>query len=413
MKLELKVSKTRIDWRKAAIALSFSISFCLAPVIAQLKSPKHINSVWTSNAADGSWVTVTSDASLSDYEAYRRADRFYVKIPMADLPSAKGILPGRGFDDAEIQRYGDAVIFSFHLLPGTTAHVDQKPNRLEIIFTTPGRSPSAGPAAGPTPPSSFAENIKARASETRVSVAEAGRAANTWQGHRSTRKNRTSPSTVPGGQGARNASSGNDQASARPTPIGAATRSGPPSSAASPPSPTSISGTSPSTSQSGSTAPSISTSGSPDSMVTPTARQSSFANPAPVSSNREASNWSDRIHYYKVWAQLNWLPLLIAGLVFVCLVALLSASRRRSKRRQVVIVGSAKKAPPPAETAVSRQSPPVKTAEPARLEPMKWFAAGSTSRPNEAAPQTSKPFYSSLARAGYAEQEQEREVFEI
>ena len=112
----LKNRKPRSDSRRAVIALTLSlpISLALMPAAAQSRT-KHITSIWTATAADGARVHVISDSPVSDYEAYKRADRFYVKIPKADLPTARGSLLGRGFDDVQIQRYGDGIILSFHL----------------------------------------------------------------------------------------------------------------------------------------------------------------------------------------------------------------------------------------------------------------------------------------------------------
>src|SRR4030095_7602063 len=50
----------------------------------------------SSDSQEGSRVALTSDPSLTNYEAYRRGDRFYVKIPAADVPRAEAVR-GRGF----------------------------------------------------------------------------------------------------------------------------------------------------------------------------------------------------------------------------------------------------------------------------------------------------------------------------
>lgn len=135
-----------------AVALSLGLLFCLdlEYVGAQLRAQKRITWVWTATDADGSRVTVASDGQLNDYEAYTRGNRFYVKIPAADLPSKTGSLLGRGFDDVQIQRMGDGIMLSFRLQPGTTAHVNQKLNRIELVFSIPTRSSSAGSGADRT-----------------------------------------------------------------------------------------------------------------------------------------------------------------------------------------------------------------------------------------------------------------------
>ena len=74
---------------------------------------------------------------MNDYEAYRRGDRFYIKIPAADVPRAEA-LRGRGFADVKVQRSGDSTIISFRLPPGASARVEQRANRLEVVFTVAG-----------------------------------------------------------------------------------------------------------------------------------------------------------------------------------------------------------------------------------------------------------------------------------
>ena len=46
----------------------------------------HVATLRASDSPEGSRVALSSDQSLSDYEAYRRGDRFYVKIPAAEVP---------------------------------------------------------------------------------------------------------------------------------------------------------------------------------------------------------------------------------------------------------------------------------------------------------------------------------------
>src|SRR5260370_25440566 len=106
----------------------------------------HVTTLRASDSPDGSRVTVSSDQSLSDYEAYRRGDRFYVKIPAADVPRAEATR-GRGFADVKVQRGSDSTVISFRLQPGATAHVEHRSNKLEVVFSSPGaaRVPAAGP----------------------------------------------------------------------------------------------------------------------------------------------------------------------------------------------------------------------------------------------------------------------------
>src|SRR5437588_1663811 len=110
-----------------------------------------------SDSSDGSRVALTADQSLNDYEAYRRGDRFYVKIPPADVPRAETVR-GRAFADVKVNRSVDGTIVSFRLQPGATAHVEQHGNKLDVVIKMPGAGPSstgrevARNNAGPAPP---------------------------------------------------------------------------------------------------------------------------------------------------------------------------------------------------------------------------------------------------------------------
>lgn len=123
-------------WRGAAV---FVASVCVVWIAfisssAQLKTQKHVTSVEMNQASEGARVTVISDSALNDYEAFRRGDRFYVKIPLAEFSFAPPRFHGNGFDDVQIQKVGDSVVVSFKLQLAASAHVEQRANRLEVIF---------------------------------------------------------------------------------------------------------------------------------------------------------------------------------------------------------------------------------------------------------------------------------------
>ena len=71
---------------------------------AQLKAQKHVTSVEMIQGAEGARVTVSSDSPLNDYEAFRRGDRFYVKIPLAEFSFSQPRFQGSGFDDVQVQK---------------------------------------------------------------------------------------------------------------------------------------------------------------------------------------------------------------------------------------------------------------------------------------------------------------------
>src|SRR5262245_23283990 len=97
----------------------------------------HITTLRSSDSSEGSRIAINSDQSLNNYEAYRRGDRFYVKIPVADVPRAEATR-GRGFGDVKSQRSGDSTVVSFRLQPGATAHVEQRGNKLDVVVSVPG-----------------------------------------------------------------------------------------------------------------------------------------------------------------------------------------------------------------------------------------------------------------------------------
>jgi len=128
-------------WRCSAI---FVASICLVWVAfisssAQLKTQRHVTSLQLGEAGTGARVTIISDLALNDYEAFRRGDHFYVKIPLAEFAFAQPGFHGNGFDDVQVQKVGDGLVVSFKLQLGASAHVDQHGNRLDVIFTAPNR----------------------------------------------------------------------------------------------------------------------------------------------------------------------------------------------------------------------------------------------------------------------------------
>jgi hypothetical protein len=121
---------------------------------------QRVATLQATDSPEGSRVSLTADQSLDSYEAYRRGDRFYVKIPPIDVPRAE-IVRGRGFADVKVLRRADSTVISFRLPPGAKARVEQYANKLDVVFTMPRARPSA-PAAtfrkaarsdgGPAPP---------------------------------------------------------------------------------------------------------------------------------------------------------------------------------------------------------------------------------------------------------------------
>ncbi|MDT4898590.1 MAG: hypothetical protein QOH25_3667 [Acidobacteriota bacterium] len=99
--------------------------------------PKRLATIRNLDAPEGSRIIITSDGSLSDYQAYADGRRFYVLIPTAVEPKAQNDLQrGHGFTDVEIAQRGEDVMLSFGLEAGARARVNQRFNRLEVLFST-------------------------------------------------------------------------------------------------------------------------------------------------------------------------------------------------------------------------------------------------------------------------------------
>jgi len=111
---------------------------------AQRKSlRKQLTTPRSSDTSDGSRVTIASDGVLNDYSAYRSGNRFYVVIPEADAPQVAGSVRGRGFENVQVQKRGGDAVISFQLQPGTAARVNQKFNKLDVVFSAPNAAPAA------------------------------------------------------------------------------------------------------------------------------------------------------------------------------------------------------------------------------------------------------------------------------
>lgn len=87
------------------------------------------------DTAEGTRVTVTSDAPLSDYAAYRRGADFVVRIPQAESEAAHQFVSGRGLAATRVEQAEGDLLLVFRLEPGAAARVSQNFNRLEVFIT--------------------------------------------------------------------------------------------------------------------------------------------------------------------------------------------------------------------------------------------------------------------------------------
>ena len=262
---------------------------------------QRIATLRASDSADGSRVALSADQSLNDYEAYRRGDRFYVKIPPADVPRAE-IVRGRAFGDVKVQRGTDGTVVSFRLQPGATARVEQRGNKLDVVFKMPGGSSAATNNnrevarnnAGPAPPAS--SNRRATGN--------------------------TNTSTQPGslrGPANRNSSDRTNMAGTKSSPL--PTPKSTPSPASTPSAAKSTA--SPQTSPVIKASPSVTQ-----------AKSSPSAALSPSQSAAQGSTWNnfkERARYWLLLAQLNPLPVAIGVGVLLLLLGLLVLQRRRAR----------------------------------------------------------------------------------
>jgi hypothetical protein len=130
----------RKEWQCAAVLVSLLVllSFSITPTLAQLKKVKRITAVRLGTATEGSRVSIHSDSPLNDYEAFRRGDRFFVRIPSASFLSSQPLFRGAGFQEVLVQEIGDTVVISFWLQPGASANVEQRGTKLDVVFSVFG-----------------------------------------------------------------------------------------------------------------------------------------------------------------------------------------------------------------------------------------------------------------------------------
>src|SRR3989440_1232795 len=264
----------------------------------------HIATLHSTDSSEGSRVEITSDQSLNNYEAYRRGDRFYVKIPAADVPRAEAVR-GRGFADVTSQRAGDSTVLSFRLQPGATAHVEQRGNKLDVVVAVPGGTPSV--ASNRPRDLTRPNNVD---SARNANANKRGTPSTTGNKNASARDN--SPGNTSNNTNARSKadntnSSTNSITKATPTPAET------PSPKASP-------------------TPKVSpTPAEKSSIVTSNSPVPSPSTLAPAPRDDFWTRMKERGHYWLLLAQLNPIPVAAGTLILLFIIALLLLQRRRAK----------------------------------------------------------------------------------
>jgi hypothetical protein len=302
----------------------------------------HVATLRSSDSPEGSRVAISSDQSLNNYEAYRRGDRFYVKIPAADVPRAEAVR-GRGFADVKAQRAGDSTLLSFRLQPGATAHVEQRANKLDVVVSVPG---------GGTP--AVASNRTREV--TRPSEAESKRSANSNQRGATPSNSKTpSNSNKPAANSNKNSGNRNSSSPSGLSNLNSNNKSGSTSNAKATPTPAPSPSPKPSA-----------TAKLPTPTPAPKATPANAASPAPSSATAptqaRTDAWSrmkERAHYWLLLAQLNPIPVVTGALILLAIIALLLFQRRRARgTRRVKPAKTKQRKIKPAVEAASAASGP-------------------------------------------------------
>ena len=270
---------------------------------------KNITPLRSGDTSEGSRITITSDAPLNDYSAYRSGDRYYVVIPEANAPRAQGGLRGRGFEDVQVQKRGNDAILSFKLQPGTNARVSQRFNRLDVELTAPGGKTASVPT--PTPKTATAQPTPQTTPRATPQTATAGQNPSaTGAGVQPTNPQINSGNTVlnPTGTGA------------NPAVVYAPT----PDASASP-------GASPATSP----------------VASPPTEQIAQAQPPttsqPATTTTTSTSSSTSTSFGTILRQ-NWLVILIAAVVLLSLVMIVAARSRAQRSSDVAATPPARRA---------------------------------------------------------------------
>jgi hypothetical protein len=412
-------------------------SFAITPGSAQFLKQKRITALQFGYAAEGSRVTLVSDSALGDYEAFRRGDRFYVKIPLAEFNSGPPRCCASGFEDVQVQRVGDSLIVSFRLQPGATARVDQRSNRLDVIFSSPDRTfrnnslnaasnrvatgtnvsrnlqDRGSDAAGPIPPGStpafrqrvLTEGMRANGSQLSPNpLLPSNRPSDSSKG--------SNKQSVSGN----NQLGGNNQRANESNQSGTGNNQSSTSKAQ-----TELS--SPAASQS----PNLSPSNSRSYPGLTSAPAASVSSTPAVNASESVSNWGTRGKAIRQWVSANRLATLLGALILLSLILYLAAalSRRRKKLNTSKRVAGSKiqpKVQPNLSTDALfdelLNSRPITS--PAPNNPPKEFvkpasaAAVVAATPQNRSRVPTKPSVASpSAGHEYSSSEEEREVFEL
>jgi hypothetical protein len=400
--MEIKYLKSIFARRRSGVALPFLLCLSLLALpssFAQLKT-RRVTGMQLGPAAEGSRVTMLADAPLNDYEAFRRGDRFYVKIPLADFMTGLPQFRADGFEGVQVQKAGDSLIVSFKLQPGATARINQYGNRLDVVFSAPNRS-SQNATAGSGTPGTARQTSSDRGSDTAGPVPPGSSAS-------SERIVSDSSGSIDQGTSSFNPRFGNGR---RPN----ATRSGNNSTVGN----NAVGAASPIPSPSTTFSPAQYSNYPPLTTATPVSSSQ-------VGSRSGSSNSNSRSAVMR-WMSANRLATLLGALILLSLILYLATAIRRRKKDAVKGAGAKAKVQPKYspterldELPSTRANEPLPPQQSAAEQPMLSASAAAASaqdqpwvltKPTIVSPTAAPP--ASAAPSAHDTDQEEREVFEL
>jgi hypothetical protein len=369
---------------------------------------QHTAVLRASDSPDGSRVALSSDQSLNDYEAYRRGDRFYVKIPQSEVPRAETVR-GRGFADVKAQKTGDSTVVSFRLQPGATAHVEQRGNKLDVVFTVPGGRTLSASNGGPNSRSNAEPEANRRSASQKNGATQAGslKGSPTASNKNSAARNSatSSPLDAKSSKAGSNSSRASDSG-ASPKTSASKPNATPESlvSTATPESkPSATLESSPRPSPTAKPSASVAQKGSAVAASSPAA-QSTSTTARPDEASQATTSLKERVRYWILFAQLNPEAVAIGLGLLLLLIALLILQRRRARgTRRVRSAQPESRTEKPASEAVPIVKPAEAKPDAVSTAAVSGAAAAVMAAGTAAAVKESKPETSSTSKVAAAD----------
>ena len=272
-----------------------------------------------SETRQGSRVTITADDSLKDYSAYRSGDRFYVVLPKSAAGAAARGASGKGYSDMQVQQRGDSVVLSYRVQPGAKPRVEQKFNRLDVVFDVPEGGGQQQQQQNTAPAEAGRNQQQAEANRNQTSAAQQASQATATQPNTNPNAAAERAAAERAAEAARAQQVANNAANAATTTTPQVSTAGPPAPVADP------------NAQPGVT-PATALAQESTTPVNPSAEQQLAqaqppASTAPVSITKPATAAAPTGTSLGAFLMRNWAMMLIIGLVVVGL-GLVIASRR-------------------------------------------------------------------------------------